>query len=182
MTRLRTKIESGNTLSELSKIIGLHEYVLLGIDVETQKSREEHSNICEDIFEAFMASLNIETSYDVCKKFLINLIETELDISTLINMNENYKEQLMQYFHKNGIKTAPEYKNEKYTDSETDKTIYIAEVIHPIDRYVIETGVDLCRKSAEQSAAKNALKKLKENSDDIYIDNNSDSSEFYDID
>lgn len=99
MTKLRTKIENGNTLSILSRMIGLNEYVFISRYVEKNGGRETNENILEDVFEAFVGALFLETGFEICKKFLITLIEKEIDMAQLLYQETNFKERLLQYFH-----------------------------------------------------------------------------------
>ena len=99
MTKLRTKIENGSTLSILSRKIGLDEYVVISRYVEKNGGRETNENILEDVFEAFIGALFLETGYDICKNFLISLIEKEIDLAQLLYQETNFKEKLLQYFH-----------------------------------------------------------------------------------
>jgi dsRNA-specific ribonuclease len=99
MTKLRTKIENGNTLSILSRKVGLNEYVMISRYVEKNGGRETNENILEDVFEAFIGALFLEVGFDICKKFLTTLIEKEIDLAQLLYQETNFKERLLQYFH-----------------------------------------------------------------------------------
>jgi dsRNA-specific ribonuclease len=45
MTRLRTKIENGETLSELANLIGFQEYAIIARNIEQGGGREKNINI-----------------------------------------------------------------------------------------------------------------------------------------
>jgi dsRNA-specific ribonuclease len=100
LTTLRSRLEKAETLSFLSKKLGLHKYAIVARNIEQSNGRENNTHLAEDIFEAFIGALSIEATYDECKKFLINIIETEIDMAELINNNDNYKDRLMQAFHR----------------------------------------------------------------------------------
>ena len=100
MTRLRTKIENGETLSKLASILGLHEYAIIARNIEQIGGRDKNINIFEDCFEAFIGALYLESDFEICKKFLISLIQKEVDISQLLYKESNFKDLLLQYYHK----------------------------------------------------------------------------------
>lgn len=99
MTKLRTKIENSDSLYVLAKIVGLNEYVVISRYVEKNGGRETNKNILEDCFEAFMGALYLNFGYDICKQFLVMLIEKEMDMAQLLYQETNFKERLLQYFH-----------------------------------------------------------------------------------
>ena len=99
MTKLRTKIENSDSLYVLAKIIGLNEYVVISRYVEKNGGRETNKNILEDAFEAFMGALRLDAGFEVCRQFLMTLIEREMDMAQLLYTETNFKERLLQYFH-----------------------------------------------------------------------------------
>ena len=99
MTRLRTKIENGETLADLSKAIGLCEYVLISKYIEKNSMRENNKSILEDSFESFIGALFQEIGFDMCKRFVVSLMEQEVDFAQILNTETNFKDMLLQYFH-----------------------------------------------------------------------------------
>jgi dsRNA-specific ribonuclease len=99
MTRLRTKIENGETLSQLSIAIGLNKYVLISRYIEKNGGRENNTSILEDSFEAFMGALYLTIGFDKCRAFLFNIMEEEVDFAKVLHTETNYKDMLLQYFH-----------------------------------------------------------------------------------
>jgi dsRNA-specific ribonuclease len=177
LTVLRTKIEKGETLNILSRKISLHEYAIFARNIELAGGRINNVNIMEDIFEAFMGALSLETSFENCKLFLINLIDTTIDFADMINTEDNYKEMLMQYYHKLGFKTTPSY-NLLETIDEKPKKKFTMGAYDP-DKKLIGTGTALSKVAAAQIAAKNALIKFN------VVNNNCEESsddEIYEMD
>lgn len=158
MTKLRTKIESGKMLAELSRIIGLIDYVLISQSIE-KNGRENNLEIMEDVLEAFMGALHLDGGYSVCKTFFVKLIENYIDISEAINNENNYKNVLMIYYHKWGW-TAPEYQAKK-KNSNNKFVIAVKGYIVLSDGTKewanVAEGIGDTKKKAEQDAAKNAL-------------------------
>jgi ribonuclease-3 len=99
LTKLRTKIEKAETLSELSKKLNLHHYAIVARNIEQSGGRLTNIHLTEDIFEAFVGALSREITFEKLKCFIVKIVENELDMAELIYLNDNYKEQLMQYFH-----------------------------------------------------------------------------------
>lgn len=155
MTKLRTKIESGGTLCKLSRKIGFHEYAIFARNIELAGGRNNNINIMEDVFEAFVGALSLEADYNICEKFVSNVIDSELDLSELIKTEDNYKEMLMQYYHKNGAKSTPNYGTISVIEGEPRKQ-YKMYVKDP-DGNIVGEGTGISKKIGMQEAAKYAL-------------------------
>lgn len=174
LTKLRTKIENGDTLSTLSKAIGLDEYVIISRNVELNGGREK-LNILEDAFEGFIGGLFLETSFEVCKNFVINLIESEIDMPTLLYQETNFKEKLSQFFHTRHWQD-PQYHTLNISGPENKKvyTMYVKMKKHPTDEgEVIATASASSKKLGEQLAAKIALNKF-----GMYLENKEEEEEW----
>ena len=175
LTKLRTKIEKGETLNKFSRTLEFDRYAIISRNIELSGGRDNNTNIMEDIFEAFIGALKLETDYETCQNFVINLIDSEIDFAELINNEDNYKELLMQYYHKKGFKTTPTYHLINTIDDKPKK-LFEMSVKNP-DGKEIGRGISTSKVQAAQLAAKMALGKLgqiKENSvessDDEYYE------------
>jgi dsRNA-specific ribonuclease len=178
MTKLRTKIENGNTLFLLSKKIGLNEFVLISRYVERNGGRSTNENLLEDVFEAFIGALYLDAGYNVCNKFLITLIEKEINIAHMLNEETNFKEKLLQLFH------LKKWQDPKYDsmscDGPENKKVYTMYVkciknVHDAGE-VIGIGSGPSKKNGEQMAAKQALIKL-----GVYKDGNDSEEEIEEL-
>jgi dsRNA-specific ribonuclease len=171
LTKLRTKIEKGETLNQFSRKLGFHEYAIISRNIELAGGRNNNINIMEDIFEAFIGALKLETNFETCQKFIINLIDSEIDFADLINNDDNYKEILMQYYHKNGYKTTPTYKLLQMIEDKPKKFIMAA---YSPDNKELGRGISTSKINSAQMAAREGLIKLgqiketPEDSDDEY--------------
>jgi len=170
MTKLRTKIENGNTLSKIARTIHLEEYVVVSRYIEINGGRQANDNIMEDAFEAFIGALYLNFGYDVCNRFVTGLIEKEIDISEMLFTETNFKEKLLQYFHL--MKWSdPIYGTLDVSGPENKKkyTVYVKCKKSIQDAGdIIGIGVGQSKKKGEQIAAMEALTKLgvyKENDD-----------------
>jgi ribonuclease-3 len=168
LTRLRSKIENGQTLSDISKAMGLHEYVLLAKYMEFSKDRSQNYHVLEDIFEAFIGALYYDSNKDkeLCVSLIIKLVETNIDITELLSVETNYKDTLLQYYHKK------KWVDPKYDLVETltkNNNKYFKMCVRGPDGRPIGYGEGASKKAGEQEAAKQALiyfGEINENSDD----------------
>lgn len=159
MSKLRTKIENGDTLSNLSKKIGLGEYVIISRYVEANGGRETNNNLLEDAFEAFTGALYLEAGYEACRTFMVTLIEKEIDIAQLLYQETNFKEKLLHYFHLRKW-LDPIYGTLDVSGPENKKmyTMWVKCRKHPQDEgEIVGIGVSTSKKAGEQNAAKQSL-------------------------
>lgn len=176
LTKIRTKIEKADTLSILSKKIGLHKYAVVARNIEQSDGRNQNTHLTEDIFEAFIGALSLETSFEDCKKFVIAIIEEEINIPELINTDDNYKDRLMQYFHQQKWGEPKYYediaKQQNIKDGCQDIKIFTMFVKKQTGE-TLGIGVGNTKTKAEQESACNALIALK------IITNDDDKSDYY---
>ena len=55
--------------------------------------------VLEDAFESFIGALYLDGGIDICRKFLIGILETEIDYSQILYKDNNYKHLLMIFYH-----------------------------------------------------------------------------------
>ena len=155
LTRLRIRIERGDSMAELTKLLELDPYIqTYGISM--------NDHILEDIFEAFLGAFYLNFGIKYTKIFVVKLIEKHKNLSELIFHDDNYKDLLLRYFHQ--MKWGhPIYEEEidqdgkKYAGSKTTKgKKFIIIVKNPFDKK-IGKGVSTSKKKAEQLSSKNAL-------------------------
>lgn len=161
MTKLRTKIESGESLSEFTKIIGLNKYILISRYVEKNNGRISNVSVLEDAFEAFMGALKLDSNYDTCERFIINLIESSIDFSNMLKKESNHKDVLLRYAHQRRW-GDPKYNVSDISGLENNKvfTVFVKITTRGNNSEIFATGVGLSKKKAEQNAAMNTLIKL----------------------
>jgi ribonuclease-3 len=154
LTKLRTNLEKSHALANLSRKIKLIDYAVIARNIELSGGREK-DHLAEDIFEAFVGALSCETSYDDYSKFIINIIESEIDIADIISNDDNYKDQLMRHFHK------LKWEVPKYNDEEVDleNKIFTISVKNP-DGKIIGIATSNTKSNASKLAAMKALKYL----------------------
>lgn len=166
LTKIKTKLVRTNMLAKFSLCLGLDQHVLISKHVEDMCGGRTNERIMEDTFEAFIGAMfedmyqNDEHNYgqavQMCADFIIRLIEDNTDFRPLISVNDNYKELLLQLYHKTWGGIHPIY-HEICVDGPTNKRVYTMGVNHPITKQLIGQGKDRRKTVAEQMASKEAL-------------------------
>lgn len=164
ISNLRIKMEKSETLSFLSKKMGLNKYVLIGRNMEYANARENDMHLTEDIFEAFIWALYLETDYSRCYEFVVNIFEKELDFSEMLNTHDNYKIQLLSVFRKKYENVEPIYfenrKEKKVINN--NNHYFVVYVYDDHEKKIIGWGDGNTKIKAEQNSALNALQQLDE--------------------
>lgn len=166
LTKMKTKLVRTNMLAKFSCHIGLNHHVLISKHVEDVCDGRTNERILEDTFEAFIGAM-FEDVYDddfknhgaamqLCSDFIIRLMEDTTDFQPLISVNDNYKELLLQFYHKNWTGIHPTY-HELHVEGPTNKRIYTMGVYHPWTKQLIGQGKARKKTMAEQMASKEAL-------------------------
>lgn len=157
LTMNRSKMENKSALSDLSKNFGMQNYIVVAKNIEMANGRSMYITLTEDVFEAFVGALNLEIDENRTVEFLWLIIEKELDVPETIRTQNNYKDQLMQYFHKiDVIKHDLDYKNKEYETSDGKKRFKT--IVYDMETGErLGSGIGRSKKNAQQNAAKNAL-------------------------
>jgi len=177
LSSLKMNLVNRITLGHLAKVIGLHDYLVIGRTLDDlQNAREEDKILC-DIFEAFIAAICLDFNndkhgilssyisgigYQVAELFLINLIEDEssqLDITSLILDDGNYKNKIIKLI-KRINKYNPVFKVVKSDVTKSGETVITVNLINPNTKEIISEGKGKDMKKAEQNTSKNALIKM----------------------
>jgi ribonuclease-3 len=175
LTRLQTKIEDKVNLASFSKELGFGKFFLISKNIESINGRNLE-RIHEDVFEAFLGALFESNGFEPCCLLIINLLETLIDYSGKLYCDNNYKDILLRYHHKQEW-TYPKYDMIHY-DGPAHKRKYIVGVQKhnindndDIKNKYIGYGVGNSHKDAEQQSAKMALIIYGVLKEDQYIQN-----------
>ena len=177
LSTMKMNLVNRITLGHLAKVIGLHDYLVIGRTLDDlQNARDEDKILC-DVFEAFIAAIYLDfnndkhgflssfmsgAGYQVAELFLINLIEDEssqLDITTFILDDRNYKNKIVKLI-KRINKYSPVFKVVKSDISKTGEQIITVHLINPNTKEMISEGKGKDIKKAEQETSKQALIKM----------------------
>ena len=115
-------------------------------------------------------------SFLLCQRFILNILEKEIDLVKLLNTDDNYKAQIQQQFLKYNM-GFPVWKLINIEGPVNDRWHTIA--IHDDKENLIGIGKARKKNDAEQLASKNALKSfgidVNQDSDDDKLNNKSDN-------
>jgi len=170
LSSMKMNLVNRITLGHLSKILGLHDYLIIGRTLDDLQNAREDDKILCDVFEAFIAAIYLDfnndrssgSGYHITEIFLINLIEdemTQLDITTFILDDRNYKTKIIKLIKKLN-KYSPAFKVSKSDVSRSGEQIITVQLINPTTKEIISEGKGKDMKKAEQDASKNALIKM----------------------
>jgi len=182
LTKLRSQIENGSSLAEMTRKIGLNKYVLLSRNYEVIKTREKNDKIQCDIFEAFIAALYLDScgisyndigtnldlikykrskGYQICYDFVTALIEDEIDLTQLLETDTNYKDKILQHYHELGWGDPKYGTMEVIVDNNKMGKKYFKMYVRDVDGNIIGIGTGSSKQKGEKLSAKKALQHLK---------------------
>lgn len=152
LTQLRSKIVNGQNLKELSIKFGFNSQLKANLT----KDEKLKSSAYGDAFEAFIGAVYMDLGYEKTKKFVaLKIIKFHIDITELVNTDNDYKSQLQIYCQKN--KLVLEYKLLSEEKQGANK-IYTIQVL--INDKPYTTFENFSKRVAEQKAAQLTLEEL----------------------
>lgn len=159
LTNTRKLIVRNRTLGFLARDnLKLDKFFVISKHVEEMKPEHGRQNIEKlgDVLEAFIAALWLDSNkdYSIVYKFIVNMIETYLDIPTLLREDDNYKDRMQKYCQQK-FHYTPVY---KMVSSDEKKGEFVMAVCTPTGE-VLGKGLSSTKKAAEQNACKEALQK-----------------------
>jgi len=163
LTNKRSEIVREKTLSQVTKKIGLNNYIRLGNGEEASGGRNKDS-ILADIFESITGAIYLDNENNdadsVIKKWLSQTLfgYIKLDEYKGLSSIHNYKSELQELLQ------AEKRDNLRYqviseTRKADNKMEYKIQV--ELEGQVFGTGIGSSKQEAEQQAAKDSLEKLK---------------------
>jgi ribonuclease-3 len=155
LTKIRTKLVNGKTLSMFANKLELSKFLILNYKVENINGRN-NNRILEDIFESLICSIYLDLGFNYAEKFVLNLIEKYIDFDELL-VDDNYKDILLR-FCQNKFGITPNYKITETSGPPHNRTFKISCYIQNLE---YKYGKGKNKKDAEQVAAKETLKYFK---------------------
>ncbi len=155
LAKLKSMVVSEPVLAKISRELGIGKYLLLSKGEELTGGRDR-SSILGDVFEAVLGAIYLDSDFLVAKSYATKLLEYQINH---IEENEeliDFKTILQEYSQKNH-KVTPVYEVVKETGPDHRKNF---EISVSINEETVGKGNGRNKKSAEQSAAKNACRKL----------------------
>ena len=147
LTKARTKIVRGTTLSSISERLGLYRWVLMD-EKGIKKGWNRNPKILEDVLEALIGAIYMDLGIIHTKQFVFKLLE-----DFPIDMNDdNYKDQLMRLCQNRRFE-LPVYT----VDTQVNGIFYVSVFVNS---YLYGRGFGNTKKQAEQVAAFEAIKTM----------------------
>ncbi len=138
LTKARTKLVRGKTLSDISIQLGLDEFVLM--DEKGMRNKWfRNPKILEDVLEAFIGAIYLDIGISQVKKF----VTKHFDMTNF--EDDNYKDIVMRWCQSNKM-NLPDYRVVSY-----DRGIFVIHLY--IDGVNVSYGSARTKKEAEQGAA-----------------------------
>ncbi len=154
LTKTRSKLVNRSFLTNLTFEMGLHVF----INSNMTKSNEK-SHIYGDALEALIGAIYLDKGYKATKYFVTKKILSQfVDLNEVEQSDSNFKSQLIEWSQKN----RKEINFETTEDSNDSSKHPKFRAVVKIDNKQIGKGTGTSKKEAHQEAAKEALKKLKE--------------------
>ena len=153
LTKTRAKMVRGETLSNLSKDLGIESLLEF---TDSKGGVTKSKGILADIFESMIAAIYITEGYKVTFEFVRKVYDEHLNFDDLSQINDNFKSTLLEYAQANKM-SLPEYRVVDEKGPGHNRTFKV-EV--SIGTEIFGNGTGKSKKKAEQEAARNALQIL----------------------
>tara|TARA_B110000208_G_scaffold182473_1_gene234230 strand:- start:950 stop:1849 length:900 start_codon:yes stop_codon:yes gene_type:complete len=176
-TVLKTKLVRKNSLAKFAKYLGFPKHLIISKQIENKTSYgRDNERILEDVMEAFICAIFLDQNesqwhsqvikdlgnqrligpgWQIANGFIENLIEKVIDFEELLQKEENYKEQLLQYYQRE-FKMTPEYISIS-VEGPPHLRIFTEGVIDK-NGGIVGKGVGKKKQDAQQNASLIALK------------------------
>ena len=155
LTKTKTKIKNRKSLANFARKLGIDKYIIISKQNEEANNRDS-DKFLEDAFEAFMGALLFDQGFEFCEKYLVKLLETEIDYSEILYIDTNFKDRLQRFFHQNG------WQHPVFEDISTEiinsKKTFTVSVVDSSNNEICRAS-ELSKKKAEQKASMLALLK-----------------------
>ena len=155
LTKTRSGIVRQSTLTRIAKEINLGDLLLLGPS-ELMWGRERDSNL-EDALEAVIGAIYFDKGWEVARDYVFRQFKDEFERVKVTGIPKDYKSKLQEVIQSYQPLKKISYVSLNSSGPDHMKTFEAAVLING---KVFGSGVGRSKKSAEQEAARVALKKL----------------------
>lgn len=153
LTALRARLVNTESLSQVSKRLGIGKYLLLSKGEEESGGRTNHS-LLADTLEAVIGAIYLDEGLDKSRTFIEEQILVHLDKISKEPLKDS-KSLYQEYVQSKGLST-PKYHVVAEVGPDHDKT-FTLEVM--VDGKSMGKGIGKSKSEAAQNAAKDALEK-----------------------
>lgn len=160
LTRLRAKLVNKRALAEYADTISMDELIEMSVEMDRAGGRFNPSMLA-NAFEALLGALYLDHGYIPARQFVLATIARTVNLNELAARRENYKSLLLEYAQaRRWPQPTYEVLSEQGPGHQRE---FLVEVM--IGEESHGTGQGRSKKTAEQRAAKSALKYLEKNQD-----------------
>lgn len=156
LTRMRSEIVKGQTLTEIAKEFDLSEWLLLGPG-EMKSGGFRRESILEDAIEAIIGAVYLDSNMAECKQFILSLVQGRLSKLNPKNALKDPKTQLQEWLQSRK-RPLPIYQVESTSGQAHNQTFKVSCTLDN-GKMLVATGTS--RRKAEQAAAEQALEVVK---------------------
>ncbi|WP_394129716.1 ribonuclease III [Shewanella maritima] len=157
LSRMRSTLVKGETLTEIAKEFKLGDYLYLGPG-ELKSGGFRRESILADAVEAIIGAIYLDSDIETSRKLLLNWYASRLE-TIKPGVNQKDPKTLLQE-HLQGFKKAlPEYKVVNVQGEAHNQTFTVECKVEQLDEAV--TGIASSRRKAEQLAAAQVLELIK---------------------
>lgn len=156
LSKYRASLVSESGLYHIAHELQLGDYLLLGKGEEQTNGRKKPS-IISDAFEALIGAIYLDGGFEEALRIIAKLFSLLLNKINLGKSINDFKTELQEY-SQDTFQSPPEYRVEKETGPDHDKTFYVSVYLK---KKLMGRGKGKSKKEAEQKAAKETLACLK---------------------
>lgn len=155
LTKIRAKFVNRNSLSNAADKLGIAEFIFIG-DNLSRTFVNNSKTVLADTLEALIGAIFLDQGIEECRKFIFKiLIKPNIEDDDYL-VDENYKSQLLEYTQANKI-PSPLYEVIKEEGPQHERVFTVRVSVSENE---VGTGKGMNKKTAEQNAARIALKKI----------------------
>ena len=152
LTRVRTKIVSGQSLAKIAKHLCLDQFMIMN---EKAMTNEWNTNprILEDAMESLIGAIFLDHNLDIATSFVLQVVKTHIEEEHMLK-DTNYKDGLMKLFNSKSL-SQPVYTIKTENGPDHNK-IFTVQIL--VEGKVVAEGFEKNKKQAEQKAAQRVLR------------------------
>ena len=156
LSKIRSHLVNKSQLGKIAKQINLGKYLQLGKG-EIQSSGRKKISILADALEALIAAVYLDGGYDRVYRLIEHIFSGLFELIPREGIYFDYKSRLQELVQAT-LKSSPEYVIINESGPDHDKTFEVELTVNDIST----RGQGKSKKTAEQEAAKHALKLMEE--------------------
>ncbi len=157
LTRTRATLVNGKALAGYAETIGLGDLILMSENMESSGGRH-NATILADAFESIVGALYLDLGFTAADRFVRHVLDKCVDLEVAAADKSNHKSHLLEHVQGLG-QDQPVYETVSEEGPSHERMFTVAVVV---EGERVGEGTDRSKKGAEQIAAREALKALRE--------------------